>query len=50
MKDKGEPVEKVEIEELELVDLGDAAAETRMISPFGTNPDSAYGIGWAAGR
>lgn len=50
MKDKGELAAHVEIEEVELVDLGDAAIETRQISPVGMNPDSAYGVGWIAGR
>lgn len=50
MKENVEVLEQVEIEELELVDLGDAAIETRQISPFGSNPDSTYVIGWAAGR
>lgn len=45
MKDK---VEQVEIEEFELVDLGDAAAETRQIAPGGYLPDSEYVLGiWA---
>ena len=50
MKDKSELAEQVEIEEVEIVDLGDAAIETRQISPFGHNPDSAYVWGWAPGR
>src|SRR5687768_12131139 len=50
MKDKGELLEPIAIEELELVDFGDATIETRQISPFGQNPDSTYGLGWAGGR
>jgi hypothetical protein len=50
MKDKGELLEPIDSEELELVDFGDAAVETRQISPIGHNPDSAYVWGWAGGR
>ena len=50
MKHKVELRGPIEIEELELVDLGDAGIETRQISPVGMNPDSAYGVGWAGGR
>lgn len=41
---------EVEIEEVKLVDLGDAAVETRQISPIGSNPDSQYVLGWIGGR
>lgn len=50
MKDQGELLEPIAIEELDLVDFGDATIETRQISPFGQNPDSAYVWGWAPGR
>jgi hypothetical protein len=50
MKDQGELLEPIAIEELELVDLGDASIETRQISPHGSNPDSQYGVGWWGGR
>jgi hypothetical protein len=36
---------KIELEDLELVDLGDAGEETRQGSPVPSYPDSAYNIG-----
>jgi hypothetical protein len=36
--------------EVELMDLGDAAVETRQIAPGGQNIDSTYGFGVWPGR
>lgn len=33
-------------EPLALIDLGDAATETRQISPFGFYPDAQFNYGW----
>lgn len=35
----------VQLEEFEIMDLGDAAEETRQFSPIGPVPDSKYGMG-----
>lgn len=50
MKEKKVERLEVEIEELELVDLGDAAVETRQIAPGGHLPDSEYVLGIWSGR
>lgn len=38
-----------EVEEIEFMDLGDAAAETRQLNPEPMWPDSIYGYGRIAG-
>jgi hypothetical protein len=49
MNDKFDLAE-LNLEELEVVDLGDAAEETRQLSPYPVYHDSAYNIGEYPGR
>ena len=41
---------ELKLEELEVVDLGDAAEETRQLSPFPAYHDSVYNMGEWPGR
>ena len=41
-----EKVDLAEVEGVSFVDLGDAAEETKQVSPALHSPDSIYGCGW----